>query len=151
MISVLRAVALTLMLVFAVNLLSVCPGCGPMAEPHAGGTVQAAEVAPIPIVVLLYDEHCKITCNQVRPILAELKTTFAGKVEFLDLNISEKTMPESKRLAKEQGVLSFLADYAEYIPMVGVFSVKRRLVKQLQGPKSKEVYVTAIEKALAAK
>jgi hypothetical protein len=113
----------------------------------------AATSDPTPqhvLVVLIFDEGCKVWCQKVRPIMKELKEQYGQRVDFLELDASAGTMKETEAKAKEAGVVSFLHDSADWVPIVGVFSPKRRLIKELVGPKSKDTYVSVIDKALSS-
>lgn len=103
------------------------------------------------VVVLLYDDHCKTWCEKVRPILRELKERYGQRVSFAELNTAPAALKDTKKLAKDLGVSSFLADYCDFVPYVGVFNQRKKLIKELQGPKDKDIYVQAIEKVLAEK
>jgi hypothetical protein len=50
--------------------------------------------------------------------------------------------------AKPLGLAKFLSDNQDYAPVVGVFSARGKIVKELVGPKSKSIYEDAIAKAL---
>ena len=112
--------------------------------------IYAQEPAQQAVIVILYSQHCKAYCQKVRPILQELKQQYP-KIAFLELDTSSETLPESKAKAKELGrsVLQFVTDYADVVPYVGFFNSKRKLVKDLSGPKTKELYVSVIEKNLS--
>ncbi len=113
----------------------------------AGSTVETAVPAVVQ-VIFMYDSHCTVSCQQVLPIVRELKKKYGDRVNFTELNTSRDSIKEAKKRAKELGVLSFMADYADYIPIVGVFNAKRKLCKDLVGPKSRDIYEAAIEKVL---
>lgn len=104
-----------------------------------------------PLVVFVYDKSCKISCGVARPILKDIQSDYADKVQFVELDVSKDTLPESRKTAKSLGVLSFLSDSEDWYPAVGVFSAKRKMVKQLLGARTKAQYVSAIEKAIASK
>lgn len=122
------------------------PSNSAVAEPVS--TAQSADNGGA-LVVLLYDEHCKTWCEKVRPIMRELKEHYGNKVKVVELNTSHSALKESKKEAKELGVSGFLADYCDFVPYVGMFNRKRKLVKELQGPKEKDTYVQAIDKVLS--
>lgn len=112
---------------------------GPTTDTPAQGTVQ---------VIFMYDSHCTVSCQQVLPIVRELKKKYGDRVNFTELNTSPDAIKDAKKRAKELGVLSFMADYADYIPIVGVFNAKRKLCKDLVGPKTRDIYEAAIQKVL---
>lgn len=109
----------------------------------------AEEPVASPAVVILYSKHCKAYCEKVRPLLKDLKDQYPA-VSFVELDTSPEAMQDSKGKAKAMGrcVLAFLSDYADLVPYVGLFNAKGRLVKDLSGPKTKEVYASAIDKYL---
>ena len=104
-----------------------------------------------PIVVFVFDRSCKLSCNTVRPVLKELETEYQDRVQFVQYDVSKETIKEARQSAKSLGVLSFLDDHEEWYPAVGVFSSKRKLVKQILGAKPRDAYREAIEKSLALK
>lgn len=99
------------------------------------------------LVVLIYDTHCKVACEKVRPVISGLKSQYP--FEYVELDASDEHLSESKRAAKELGLYWFLADYAQFVPVVGFFTPKRKCVKFFIGPKTSEVYSAALEKAIA--
>lgn len=122
----------------------------------AAGLVNPALSAPAKpgqqvLVVLIFDQSCKAWCQKVRPMMKELGEVYGDKVSFAELDASHDKLKEAEARAKELGVYSFLSDSADWVPIVGVFSPQRKLVKELVGPKQKEVYAGAIDKALVCK
>jgi thioredoxin-like negative regulator of GroEL len=104
-----------------------------------------------PLVLMIYDTHCKKWCGQVRPILDELKTQYGDRVVFYELDFSEKSLKASSETAKQLGVLGFVQGIIDWIPAVGIFTASRKPVKELTGLKKKSVYEEGIEKALKEK
>ncbi len=103
------------------------------------------------MIVLIYDTHCKTACDLVRPIMKEIKGEMKDCFTFVELNSSSETLAESQKTAKELGIHGFLADYAQFVPIVGVFTAKKKCIKVIQGPKGKDVYMAALQKALQCK
>lgn len=101
------------------------------------------------LVVFVFDKSCKVACTKVRPSLNELKEEYGDRVEYVELDVSKDCMKESEKTAKSLHVYNFLQDTEEWYPAVGVFSARRKLVKQILGTKTKEMYKAAIEKAIA--
>lgn len=99
-------------------------------------------------VVMIYDHECAVWCGQVKPILSELQNEYKSRVQFVELDTSNDHMASSKNTAKSIGVSKFLNENADYAPVIGVFSAKGKLLKELVGPKKKEIYTDAISKAL---
>ena len=118
-----------------------------LAVPASAGPVSKAYDAR---VVMVYDHECTVWCGKVKPILSDLKNEYK-KVEFVELDTSKDNMTESKNTAKTMGISKFLNENAEYAPVIGVFSAKGKLVKELVGPKNKAVYLEAISQALSNK
>ena len=102
------------------------------------------------LVVLIFDESCKVWCQKVRPIMKELKGQYTDKIEVIELDASQPALKQAETVAKSYGVYGFLRDSADWVPIVGIFSGRKKLLKELVGPKQKEVYVAAIDKALSS-
>lgn len=101
-------------------------------------------------VVMIYDHECAVWCGQVKPILSDLQNEYKSRVQFVELDTSNDQMASSKSKAKSIGVSKFLNENADYAPVIGVFSAKGKLLKELVGPKKKEIYTDAISKALSS-
>lgn len=127
---------------FVTAVLALMPFCG------AANAIDATKVAIKPKVVLVFDRECQVWCNKVKPIVQELERTYKDKVEFVSLDTSADSFASSMSHAKPLGLAKFLADNQDYAPVVGVFSAKGKIVKELVGPKSKSIYEDAIAKAL---
>ena len=95
----------------------VDPCAGKKIDPCAGKKVSAASVGgPLakqlqgkPVVVDVYASWCP-ACKNIAPTVAQLKQKYAGKVEFVVLDVSDKsstTKVEAK--AKELGLSEFFA------------------------------------------
>jgi hypothetical protein len=100
-------------------------------------------------VVMIYDHECAVWCGQVKPILAELQNEYKSRIQFVALDTSSDQISSSKITAKAIGASNFLNENADYAPVIGVFSAKGKLLKELVGPKKKEIYADAIAKALS--
>ncbi len=119
-----------------------------------GATNVSAEDAPqaqSAMIVLIFDTHCKTACELVRPIMKEIKSEMKDCFTFVELDSSGEKLAESQKAAKELGIHGFLADYAQFVPIVGVFTAKKKCIKVIQGPKGKEIYMAALQKALQCK
>jgi len=118
------------------------------------GTAASAEdatPAQAAMIVLIFDTHCKTACELVRPIMKEIKDEMKDCFSYVELNSSSETLADSQKTAKELGIHGFLADYAQFVPIVGVFTAKKKCIKVIQGPKAKDVYMAALQKALQCK
>lgn len=101
-------------------------------------------------LVMIYDHECAVWCGQVKPILAELQNEYKSRVQFVALDTSSDQISSSRITAKAIGASKFLSENADYAPVIGVFSAKGKLLKELVGPKKKEIYADAIAKALSS-
>ncbi len=113
-------------------------------------SVSASDTAEVhPKVIVLFSKHCHAYCDKVRPILQELKEQYPT-ITFCELDTSQEAMAESRIKAKELGknILQFMLEMADHVPYVGFFTSKGKLVKELDGPKTKEVYVRVIAEQL---
>lgn len=119
-----------------------------LAAPPAGSTKSVAGKYDAR-VVMIYDHECAVWCGQVKPILSELQNEYKSRVQFVELDTSNDQIASSKNTAKSIGVSKFLTENADYAPVIGVFSAKGKLLKELVGPKKKEIYTDAITKALS--
>jgi thiol-disulfide isomerase/thioredoxin len=102
------------------------------------------------LILMLFDENCKKWCPKVRPILSELKTQYGDRIAVHELDVTQSVLKTSSETAKELGVYPFLKGALDYVPLVGVFTKKRQLVKELSGLKTKETYNKFVEKALGS-
>jgi len=101
------------------------------------------------LVVLVYDETCLHACGIVRPLIKDITQKCGNKVKYVELNTSKQALKESAAAAKSLGIKTFLEDGVDLVPVLAIFSPKRKRLKELQGQKDKEVYVDAIEKCLS--
>jgi hypothetical protein len=132
-----RRVLISLLMLFYLMLASALPGSF------------ADEQARKPLCVLVFDETCKAWCTKVRPVMAELKQTYADRVEFAELDATQKVLADTKKRAKDLGILGWFTDDADYVPVVLIFDNRRNLIKELPGPKTKEDYSSNIDKAIS--
>jgi len=74
-----------------------------------------------PKLVLITADWCKF-CQAARPALMEAYGPFHGKVELVELDVTDDyTTKESARIATEAGVRSFFDRFHKRTPTVGVF------------------------------
>lgn len=100
------------------------------------------------LLLMVFDSHCTKWCGQVRPMLHDIKAEFGDKIALYELDFSEKELKTSTEKAKQLGVSGFVKDVIDWIPTVGIFTPKRRLVAEFPGIKKKQVYIDNIQKAL---
>ncbi len=99
------------------------------------------------LVVMMFDQHCTLWCGRVRPLMKELAEEFGQKVLIDEVDASRGKEKEAEEKCKQLGILGYFKDI-ESVPVVLLFDGKRKLLKELNGPKSKEFYRSAIEKAV---
>lgn len=112
-------------------------------------TTLAQEAPPDePMVVFIHSTNCAV-CAKVRPIYVELEREYRDRLRFVSLDVSDPTtLKESRQLAKTLGISSFMSFYEDQFPCIGIFKTKKKLLKELYGFRTKEVYVNCIQKVL---
>ncbi len=111
--------------------------------------IAADEVFDKPLFLMVFDKTCHAWCDKVRPIVKELQQEYADKMDFAELDITQEALPESKKIAKQLGVLKLVPDFGDQVPSVAVCARERiHIVKEISGPKPKSDYKNAIELAL---
>jgi thioredoxin 1 len=89
----------------------------------------------IPVLVDFWAPWC-VPCHLITPILKDIKTEYAGRIEVMNINID---------------VHRRIAGYFRVTAIPAVFIVKDRVVvKRLAGVQNKEAYIAAVEQVLAA-
>jgi len=104
-----------------------------------------------PLMVMLFDKHCKKWCGMIRPVLQEVRDQFGDKIAYYELDVTEDKLKETVVFAKKLRVDGFVTRSLDFVPMVGVFTPKRKVVLDAPGVKEKKAYVEAIDRALKAK
>ncbi len=100
-------------------------------------------------MVLFFDQKCHDWCGVVRPIVADLKQKYSDRVEFLEIDVTQDKLKESRKIAKEYGIAGFIDGAIDYVPEVGIFSSKRKCFKEIVGPKPNDLYETLLKDALS--
>jgi thiol-disulfide isomerase/thioredoxin len=131
-----------LLLCSAVLLTLSFPVGSPAAEPAAAASNDKV------LVVMVYDGGCHLWCDEVRPIINGVTKSYGGKVELHEIDVQKSALKESLGKANELGVKSFVEGALAWVPTVGVFDQKRKLVKSIPGVSKKDTYKRMIEKAL---
>lgn len=120
--------------------------CGLLASegsPKEGADNSQSKV----LVVMMFDQHCTLWCGSVRPLMKELAEEFGQKVLIDEVDASRGKEKDAEEKCKRLGILGYYKGI-ESVPAVLLFDGKRKLLKELNGPKSKEFYRSAIEKAV---
>lgn len=87
-----------------------------------------------PVLVDFWAAWC-MPCMMLNPIMEALAEEYKGKLKFVKVNVDE-----NPKLSQQYQVMS--------IPLVGLFK-NGQMVKQFVGVQPKDVYVQAINEALA--
>jgi thiol-disulfide isomerase/thioredoxin len=100
--------------------------CAAKAKPSADKAVLqagslAAELQGKPVVVDVYASWCP-ACKNVAPTLEKLKKEYAGKANFVVLDVSDKvTTAKATARAKELGLDKFLAKNISQTGLIAIF------------------------------
>lgn len=102
-----------------------------------------------PLFLMVFDKTCHAWCDKVRPMVKELQQEYSDRVDFAELDITQEVLPESKKTAKQLGVLKLIADFGDQVPSVAICARDRNnIIKEVAGPKPKEEYKNLVELAL---
>jgi thiol-disulfide isomerase/thioredoxin len=119
----------------------------PDDSPH---DVVAAPTATRPILVFIHSTECPV-CARVRPIMKRLETTYKGKAQFIFLDVTDDQAKEKARqIAKAAGFRAFFALYEDTYPCVGIFTAKKKCMKELFGYQTEDKYTSTLDKAMSA-
>ena len=125
---------------------------GPAAQvAHASGVDTAAlqaQAAGKILVVLIYDKHCKVWCENVRPIMKQLADEYGEKIFVTEVDNSPDSAARAIEQVKALDILRYYKD-VESVPVVMVFDARRKSFHEVNGPKNKDTYREAIEKILS--
>lgn len=99
------------------------------------------------LVVMFYDNHCANKwCPPVKTTLKAVKEKYGDKIAVHMINMSE--LDEAKIKSKKLGVYACMGDVLDLIPVVVIFSKKRKLIREISGVKNEKAYCKFIDKAL---
>ena len=101
------------------------------------------------LFVLVFDKTCHAWCDKVRPMVKDLQSEYTDRVEFAELDATANVLQETKKKAEALGVLKVFADVTDYVPIVLIFDSRRKLFKELPGPKPASEYKACLDKAIA--
>ncbi len=102
------------------------------------------------LVVMVYDGGCHLWCDEVRPIISDVTKKYGDKVALKEIDVQESALKASLGTADKLGVKSFVQGALAWVPTVGIFTPKRKLIKTLPGVNKGDTYKKCIEKALKA-
>jgi thiol-disulfide isomerase/thioredoxin len=102
-----------------------------------------------PVIVDIYASWCP-ACKNIAPTVSQLKEQYAGKVEFVVLDVSDKTTTAAaETTAKELGLSKFLADNkAQTGSLTIVDPATGKILAQYRNNPDKTVYTQVLDKAL---
>jgi hypothetical protein len=100
------------------------------------------------LVVLIYDKHCKVWCENVRPIMKQLASEYGEKIFVTEVDNSPDSAERAIEQVKALDILRYYKD-VESVPVVMVFDARRKSFHEVNGPKNKDTYREAIEKILS--
>jgi len=115
---------------------------------YAATAKEGTPPVPKPLVVYVFDNACTLWTGKITPIIKELEMEYGERVTFVSLDETAGAKEKTRARAKELGLLSFLADFEDFTPVVAVFDSNHKLVKELAGPKAKTDYKVEIDKVL---
>jgi hypothetical protein len=101
------------------------------------------------LLVLIFDQNCKVWCSQVRPVVAELQKTYGDQVEFSEIDVTRSVLDQAKEKAKELRIGGYLGDTRDLVPLVMIFSANRHSFRELAGPKRPGVYEEQLKEILS--
>ncbi len=99
-----------------------------------------------PIFALITAEQSCTVCQQLKPIVEELKNEFSGRVNFITLDISSKDgLQQSRQTAEDKGISKFFEDNKGLVPKVGILCPGGSKTEKLfTGEIRKEAYEQAL-------
>lgn len=103
-----------------------------------------------PVIVDIYASWCP-ACKNIAPTIAQLKEQYAGKVEFVVLDVSDKsTTAAAEATATELGLSKYLAENkAQTGSLAIVDPATGKILAQYRNNPDKTVYTQVLDKALA--
>jgi thiol-disulfide isomerase/thioredoxin len=117
---------------------------------QSAATPLAKELQGKPAIVEVYADWCPF-CKSAAPTLSSLRDEYKGKVNFIDLDITDRsTSQKAEAQAQKLGLASF---YAENKSVPGSLAIINpatgEIVQKFRGNDNKAEYVEAINAVLA--
>jgi thiol-disulfide isomerase/thioredoxin len=129
--------------------------CASKANPCASkanslGAPLAQELQGKPVVVDVFATWCP-ACQNIAPTLSKLKQDYAGKVQFVVLDVSDKsTTTQAEATAKQLGLSQFLAENkAQTGSLTIIDPATGKILAQHRNNANLEDYKTVLDQALA--
>jgi len=103
-----------------------------------------------PVVVDVYATWCP-ACKNIAPTISDLKKEYEGKVEFVVLDVSDKsTTAAAEATAKELGLSKFLAENKTQTGSLTIIDpATGKILAQYRNNADKAAYTQVLDKALA--
>lgn len=102
-----------------------------------------------PVVVDIYASWCP-ACKNIAPTISQLKEQYAGKVEFVVLDVSDKsTTAAAEATAQELGLSKFLAENKSQTGSLAIVDpATGKILAQYRNNPDKTAYTQILDKAL---
>jgi len=103
-----------------------------------------------PVIVDIYAEWCS-KCKKVAPTLSELKEEYEDKVNFVVLNVTNRsTTQASSAKAEKLGLTGFFNSYKAQTGTVAILDpATGKALKVLRGNNNVSAYTAVLDKAIA--
>lgn len=102
-----------------------------------------------PLFVEISTDWC-YACKLLKPTVSELRSEYAGGVEFLFLNASnEDTVKEAQGIADDYGILEIFNNNKNAFPTVVILTPSGDVSKVILGANGKEAYKEALDNLIA--
>lgn len=113
-------------------------------------TALAKELQGKPVVVDLYASWCA-ACRNIAPTLSKLRQTYANRVHFVVLDVSDKAKSQaSQATAQRLGLASFFAANRTQTGLVAIFDpATGKILSQQRNNADLGAYTAVLNKALA--
>jgi thiol-disulfide isomerase/thioredoxin len=126
----------------------------PRATPKAtpASKALAKELQGKPVLVDIYADWCG-GCQAIKPTLTTLRKQYAGKVNFVVFNVTNKTTTAAAQAeAQRLGLSAFFAENKSKTATVAILNpANAQVLKLYQGNPTIEDYQTVIDGAMTAK
>src|SRR6185295_9491391 len=93
--------------------LSIARAEGPELTPAVSNPARATGKV---LVVLVYDQNCKVWCTHVRPIIRDLAQEFGERVHVEEIDSSPSSAQAALKQVKDLGITSLYKD-VESVPV----------------------------------
>ncbi|BBC23417.1 thioredoxin domain-containing protein [Pseudanabaena sp. ABRG5-3] len=120
------------------------------AQSNSVGGALAKKLQGKPVVVDIYASWCS-ACKNIAPTISQLKQQYAGKVNFVVLDVSDRaTTAQSEAIAKELGLGSFFAANKTQTGSLTIVDPSTgKILSQHRNNANKATYTKVLDAALA--